>query len=95
MTGRKQVGEGWGGASRRLANLLRTERLARERSQESIARQAGLALSTVRKIESNHIREPGVFTVIALLQALEVPIAQLINVAEEAPSAGRGDHNEK
>jgi transcriptional regulator with XRE-family HTH domain len=86
MAGRKQAGDSWRGASRRLAALLHDERLARRQSQESVAREAGLALSTVRKIEANNIQEPGVFTVLALMQALDVPISQLQEVAR--PQAG-------
>lgn len=77
MAGRKQACDSWRGASLRLARLVRREREARKQSQESVARQAGLATSTVRKIESNSIREPGVFTVLALMGALELDFAEL------------------
>lgn len=91
MAGRKQAGDGWSNASRRLAELFRSERLARRRSQESVARQAGLALSTVRKIESNGIQEPGVFTVLALIRALELDIALLLEaVVDDRPDKEAG-----
>lgn len=77
MAGRKQTGDSWRGASLRLAQLIRRERHARHQSQEGVAREAGLATSTVRKIESNSIREPGVFTVLALMGALDVPLGEL------------------
>ncbi|MDQ2881628.1 MAG: helix-turn-helix domain-containing protein [Actinomycetota bacterium] len=86
MAGRKQAGDSWGEASRRLAELLYSERLVRARTQEDIAREAGLALSTVRKIESGRrglqgttssIKEPGIFTVLVLLDALDVSPSRL------------------
>ncbi len=87
MAGRKQAGDSWRGASRRLAELFLDQRTTREQSQESVARAAGLALSTVRKIEKNRIREPGVFTVLALMDALDLPISRLQEVARSDPPA--------
>jgi|GEM_PF-3176367 transcriptional regulator with XRE-family HTH domain len=77
MAARKQAGDSWRAASLRLAQLIRRKRHARQQSQEGVARHAGLATSTVRKIESNSIQEPGVFTVLALMDALDVPLAEL------------------
>lgn len=82
MAGRKQAGDSWRGASVRLARLVRREREARKQSQEGVARRAGLATSTVRKIESNSIREPGVFTVLALMGALELDFTELQTLVE-------------
>lgn len=45
-----------------------------------LVRESDLALSTVRKIETNRIQEPEVFTVLALMHALDVSISQLQNV---------------
>ncbi len=82
MAGRKQAGDTWNGASLRLARLLTEQRKAAGLSQEAVARKAQLALSTVRKIETNGIREPGVFTVVALLRALELEMSALHAVLE-------------
>jgi transcriptional regulator with XRE-family HTH domain len=82
VPGRKQAGDTWGGASLRLARLLTEQRKAAGLSQEAVARKAQLALSTVRKIETNGIREPGVFTVVALLRALELEMSALQAVLE-------------
>ena len=83
MSGRKQAGDIWSNASRQLADLVRTERLAQQSSQERVAREARLATSTVRKIESNSIREPGVFTVLALLRALGLPLSAIEDLVSE------------
>jgi len=83
MAGRKQAGDSWLGASRRLAELILNTRKAQQQSQEAIARKAGLALSTVRKIETNAIQEPGVFTVLALLHALDLSVDKLRDVTCE------------
>ncbi len=97
MAGRKQAGDSWRAASLRLGQLIRRARHARQQSQEGVARRAGLATSTVRKIESNSIQEPGVFTVLALMDALDVPFAELqallrpdsaVDTAEEATFPG-------
>lgn len=77
MAGRKQAGDTWNGASVRLADLVTKRREAKGLTQEAVARKAQLALSTVRKIEKNGIREPGVFTVVALLRALDLQFSEL------------------
>ncbi len=84
MAGRKQAGDSWRDESSRLAQLLKGRRADRNQSQEQVARDAQLATSTLRKIESNAIREPGVFTVIALLRALELPLDALESVLSTA-----------
>lgn len=82
MAGRKQAGDTWNGASVRLAALVSARREAKGLTQEAVARKAQLALSTVRKIEKNGIREPGVFTVVALLRALDLEFSELDVVLE-------------
>lgn len=100
MAGRKQVGDMWAEASQRLAELLYDERRSRERTQEELARTAGLALSTLRKIESGRrgpqgkavsIQEPGIFTVLALLDALDVSPSRLRAVLR--PDSAADDPN--
>jgi transcriptional regulator with XRE-family HTH domain len=39
-------------------------------TQERLATQAGVAIATVRKIETGAVVEPGYFTVMALIEAL-------------------------
>jgi len=88
MPGRKQVGDGWSDASRRLAELIRAERRAQHLTQEGVARAACLATSTVRKIESNSIQEPSVFTVLALLRVLGLPLSAVEELASGASTDG-------
>ena len=56
-----------------LAARLRTQRLRAELTQEQLAARAGVALSTLRKIETGQVVEPGYFTILALLGVLEIP----------------------
>jgi len=46
-------------------------------TQEQLASDAQLAVSTVRKIESGVVVEPGYFTVLALIGALGVRIEDI------------------
>jgi len=85
VAGRKQAGDSWRDESARLAQLVKARRADRKLSQEEVAREARLATSTLRKIESNAIREPGVFTVVALLRALDLPLDSLDSVLRGEP----------
>jgi transcriptional regulator with XRE-family HTH domain len=60
-----------------LATQLRDLRTRAELTQEQLAARAGIALSTLRKIETGHIVEPGYFTVLAMLNAMEIPMSEL------------------
>jgi transcriptional regulator with XRE-family HTH domain len=46
-------------------------------TQEQLASRAQVAVSTVRKIESCRVVEPGYFTVLSIAAALGVPIRDL------------------
>lgn len=63
--------------ARWLASQLRAARLAQGLSQERLAQQAHVSLSTLRKIESGQVIEPGFFTVTALLRALHLSLGEL------------------
>lgn len=56
----------------RLAARLREFRIDTGLTQERLACQAGVAIATVRKIETGAVVEPGYFTVMALIEALGV-----------------------
>ena len=56
----------------RLAARLREFRIDAGLTQERLASQAGVAIATVRKIETGAVVEPGYFTVMALIEALGV-----------------------
>ena len=53
-----------------LAGRLRQLRTAAGITQERLASDAGVAISTLRKIETGAVVEPGYFTVMALIGAL-------------------------
>lgn len=54
----------------RLAARLRKLRQDAGITQERLAAQAGVAIATVRKIETGAVIEPGYFTVMALAEVL-------------------------
>jgi transcriptional regulator with XRE-family HTH domain len=54
----------------RLAAWLRARRQDSGLSQQQLAATAGVAVATVRNIETGAVVEPGYFTVIALTRAL-------------------------
>jgi transcriptional regulator with XRE-family HTH domain len=60
-----------------LSARIREARTEQRRSQESLAREVNVSLSTLRKIEKNMIKEPGIFTVLALWRALGLPLTEL------------------
>ncbi len=71
--GRKKRGDSqYAAQAIQLATQLRALRLSAELTQEQLATQAGIALSTLRKIETGKITEPGYFTILAMLRALRV-----------------------
>jgi transcriptional regulator with XRE-family HTH domain len=53
-----------------LASRLRELRQDAGMTQEHLAARAGVAVATVRKIETGAVIEPGYFTVLALMGAL-------------------------
>jgi transcriptional regulator with XRE-family HTH domain len=55
----------------RLAVRLRDLREGAGMTQEQLAARAEVAVATVRKIETSVVVEPGYFTVMALLNALD------------------------
>ncbi len=56
-----------------LSARLRALREQAGLTQEQLAAAAGVAVATVRKIETGAVVEPGYFTVLALVQALRAP----------------------
>lgn len=59
-----------GQQARALAERLRALRQEAGLTQEQTASRAGVAVATVRKIETGAVVEPGYFTVLALARAL-------------------------
>jgi len=60
-----------------LAARLRALRMARGLTQEQLAARAQVAVSTLRKIESVRVVEPGYFTVLSIAAALDVDLDPL------------------
>jgi len=56
--------------AQRLAERLRSLRERAGLSQEQLAARAQVSVATVSKIETGVVREPGYFTVVAMLGAL-------------------------
>ena len=54
-----------------MAPRLRAIRESAGVTQEQLAARAGVSVGTVRKIETGAVVEPGYFTVLALLHALD------------------------
>ena len=61
-----------------LADLVRAQRKVLGLSQEAIAHRADLSLNLVNKIERGVITDPHISTLVALADALEVPVSDLV-----------------
>lgn len=61
---------------RKLGAVLREARA--ERSMADVAAASGVSVETLRKIETGRIATPAFFTVIALADALRVPVEELV-----------------
>ncbi|MFY1668543.1 helix-turn-helix domain-containing protein [Plantactinospora sp. WMMB334] len=60
-----------------LAARLRTLRAHSGLTQEQLAGRAQVAVSTLRKIESGRVIEPGYFTMLSIANALGVDLREL------------------
>jgi transcriptional regulator with XRE-family HTH domain len=69
---KKRADSQYGPQAAELASQLRALRVRSELTQEQLATRAGIALSTLRKIETGKVSEPGYFTIVAMLRALGV-----------------------
>ncbi|MEV6821006.1 helix-turn-helix domain-containing protein [Nocardiopsis dassonvillei] len=56
----------------RLAARIRELRMGASLTQEQLAARAEVAVSTVRKIETGQVVEPGYFTIMALIEVLGI-----------------------
>jgi transcriptional regulator with XRE-family HTH domain len=63
----------------RLASMIRSAREAADLSQEALAHAAGVSVSTVRKIETGGVVEPGFFPVMSILRELGVDANIVVN----------------
>ena len=68
-----------------LANLLRETRERLDLTQEQLASRAQVAVSTLRKIETGRVVEPGYFTVLYLALELQIKLEDLARVSRRKP----------
>lgn len=61
-----------------LAEMLKAGRLDRGMSQQQLAQVSGIAIGTVRALESRRTVEPGFFTVLVLAEALGIDVPGLV-----------------
>jgi len=74
---RKRADSRYAAQAAKLARQLRHIRESTGITQERLAAQSGVAIATVRKIETGAVVEPGYFTVLALMDALGISPGQL------------------
>ncbi|TQK29788.1 helix-turn-helix transcriptional regulator [Arthrobacter sp. SLBN-53] len=76
-------------ASETLRQLIKRVRSERRLSQEELARRSSLSLPALRKIERGTTAEPGIFTVLAILRALDLSVSELegLNVSRSQQDA--------
>ncbi|MGW0250616.1 helix-turn-helix transcriptional regulator [Nocardia goodfellowii] len=72
-------------AGRRLGGLLRAAR--GERDLAEVARAASISPETLRKIETGRLPSPAFGTVVALSQALDLPLQELADTWRSAALA--------
>ncbi|MGV9671050.1 MULTISPECIES: helix-turn-helix domain-containing protein [unclassified Gordonia (in: high G+C Gram-positive bacteria)] len=68
----------------RLGALLRSQRAGRD--PEAVARQAGISPETLRKIEVGRIPSPSFGTVVAICDAIDLPIQVAVEVWRNGPA---------
>ncbi|MQA11393.1 MAG: helix-turn-helix domain-containing protein [Pseudonocardiaceae bacterium] len=64
----------------RLGRLLRDARA--ERPTAEVAAAAGISMETLRKIEHGRIATPAFFTVVAIAEAIQLPVPELCRQLE-------------
>ncbi len=74
---RKRADSGHAARAAELAERIRHTRRAADMTQEQLASRAGVALSTLRKIETCQVTEPGYFTILAIVSALGISLQEL------------------
>lgn len=73
----------------RLREALRNARRRSGLSQQELATRAGLAIGTVRAVESGRVVEPGFFTVLAIADVLDLDAVAAVR-PEPAGAAPNG-----
>jgi transcriptional regulator with XRE-family HTH domain len=70
-----------------LGRLLTTARSDLRLSQQDAAQRAGLALSTIRKLENGSTPNPGFYTLVAYANVLGIDLGQVENPGGVASDA--------
>lgn len=93
--GRKRsADQPWSQLAPVLGRRLRQARETRNTTREKLGSDAGVAPSTIAKLESGRVAEPGLFTVWAICKALHLGVEGLLNDLEHndaASGVGRPD----
>lgn len=63
----------------RLARELKSRREDFKLSQQALAVRAGIAIGTVRALESGRTVDPGLFTIINVVRALELRLEDVLD----------------
>ena len=70
----------------RLGRELKSRREDFKLSQQALAERAGIAIGTVRALESGRTVDPGLFTIINVVRALELQLEDVLDrVLDRAP----------
>jgi transcriptional regulator with XRE-family HTH domain len=77
---KKSTGRPWAALAPVLGGHLRRVREDRNTTREKLGSDAGVAASTIAKLESGQVNEPGLFTVWAICTALDYDIRDLFEV---------------
>ena len=77
---KKSTGRPWAGLAPVLGGQLRHVREERNTTRDKLGSDAGIASSTIAKLESGQVNEPGLFTVLAICRALDYDINDLFEV---------------
>lgn len=81
--GRKRsADQPWSQLAPVLGRRLRQARETRNVTREKLGSEAGVASSTIAKLESGRVAEPGLFTVWAICKALHLEVDGLIDDLE-------------
>ena len=58
---------------------LRVVRLTQEKTLQDVAGEANMETSTLCKIEKGNIRNPSIYTLLRICEALGISIAEIVN----------------
>lgn len=76
-------------AAAALRNVVKERRTELGLSQQAVAVRAGVAIGTVRALESGRTVDPGLFTVITIVEALGLHLADVLDRVGLKPSQPR------